>query len=66
MHPFLVPQDPKDPAKRPQGWFEIRRKRVMVKEQIDRMSGVSEEAIAEFRPSRDLEVSVVWSSVYIS
>ncbi len=47
--------DPADPAKRPAGWFEVRRQRVLVKEQIDRLNGVEEETIFEMRPRRERE-----------
>ena len=29
--------DPNDPSKRPEGWIALRNKRVIVKEQIDRL-----------------------------
>ena len=37
--------DPSIPTKRPTGWVEARAKRVMMKEQMDRNKGVSEELI---------------------
>ena len=47
--------DPNDPSKRPEGWRELRNKRVVVKEQIDRLAGVDEETIAALRDDRELE-----------
>lgn len=47
--------DPSDPNKRPKGWFELRTKRVLIREQADRDAGISEEAIAELRSRRELE-----------
>lgn len=48
--------DPRDPSKRPGGWFEVRRQRVLVKEQLDRLDGVDEETIFEMRPRKEEEV----------
>jgi hypothetical protein len=47
--------DASDPTKRPKGWFEIRHKRVILKEQADRNKGIDEDIIAEMRPNRELE-----------
>jgi hypothetical protein len=51
--------DPRDPSKRPDGWIALRNKRVVVKEQIDRLAGVDEDTIAAMRDDRELEVTVL-------
>jgi hypothetical protein len=48
--------DAKDPKKRPLGWYEVRRQRVLVKEQIDRLAGIDEQTIYEMRPQRERDV----------
>jgi hypothetical protein len=50
--------DAKNPNMRPVGWTEARAKRVMIKEQIDRSMGVSEEVIALNHESRLDEVRI--------
>jgi hypothetical protein len=47
--------DPKDPSKRPEGWAALRNKRVIMKEQRDRLAGVDEETISTLRDDRELE-----------
>jgi hypothetical protein len=47
--------DPSNPSKRPEGWVTLRNKRVIVKEQIDRLAGVDEDTIAAMRDDRELE-----------
>lgn len=44
--------DPKDKKKRPQGWDDVRQKRVNRRERLDRMRGLTESAIATKRPQR--------------
>ena len=55
-----------DPTKRPVFWSEVRIKRVMLKEHIDRIAGVSEAAIADQRPTREIDVSVITNHALIS
>jgi hypothetical protein len=58
--------DPKDPKKRPVGWFEIRRQRVLVKEQVDRLNGVDEQTIIDMRAQREKDVSCVRLCVFMA
>lgn len=47
--------DPKIPSKRPEGWAALRNKRIIMKEQRDRLAGVDEETISAMRDDRELE-----------
>ena len=47
--------DPQDIHKRPKNWNDVRMKRVLIKEYVDRLEGVSEEQIRENR-HRNLEL----------
>jgi hypothetical protein len=49
--------DAANPAKRPGFWTEVRTKRVMLKEHIDRINGTSESAIVDHRPIKEIDVS---------
>ncbi len=42
--------DPKVASKRPPGWSDLRLKRVLAKEKVDRSNGVSDVDILESRP----------------
>ncbi len=44
-----------DPTKRPNQWAEVRLKRVMLKEHMDRIAGGFEQSIIELRPLRETE-----------
>jgi hypothetical protein len=48
--------DPKVLSKRPDGWNDLRIKRVMLKEHIDRIAGVDEEELLNKRGDREIEV----------
>jgi hypothetical protein len=50
--------DAADPKKRPATWSDLRNKRVMLKEHIDRIGGVSETAIIAKRLTREIDVSL--------
>jgi hypothetical protein len=52
-----------NPLKRPDFWQDIRDKRVMLKEHIDRMAGISEPTILDQRLDREIEVISYWLSV---
>jgi hypothetical protein len=45
--------DPKNPSKRPLGWSELRTKRVLMAEAVDRRSGAADSDIIESRTSRE-------------
>lgn len=49
--------DPYNPSKRPPQWTEVRQKRVMLRDHMDRISGFSETRIAEGRALREVDVS---------
>ena len=49
----------KDSSIRPTGWAELRLKRVMLKEHIDRIAGVDEEMIADMRNDREIREEVL-------
>jgi hypothetical protein len=48
-----------DLNKRPEGWSELRLKRIMLKEHIDRIGGTSEDLILEMRPEREVSVYLI-------
>lgn len=47
--------DAPNPAKRPVFWVEVRTKRVMLKEHMDRISGLPESSISDSRPIKEVE-----------
>jgi len=47
--------DPNDPNKRPDGWLEVRMKRILIKEQKDREIGIDEDTIQAARAQREIE-----------
>lgn len=50
--------DPKMLSKRPEGWSQLRIKRVMLKEHIDRLNGVDEETLLTMRGDREIEEEI--------
>ena len=46
-----------NPSKRPSVWADIRLKRVMLKEHLDRIGGTQESSIMEKRAGREIDVS---------
>ncbi len=44
-----------DSSRRPAGWIELRLKRVMLKEHIDRIAGIDEESIMDLRSDREIK-----------
>ena len=48
--------DPKNPNKRPEGWTDVRMKRVLKREQFDRENGIDEETISRNRAQKLKEV----------
>ena len=50
--------DPKVLSMRPDGWNDLRIKRVMLKEHIDRIAGMDESELMEMRADREIEVQL--------
>jgi hypothetical protein len=46
-----------DPSRRPSFWAEVKLKRVMLKEHIERISGLSEQSIVAQRFMKEVDVS---------
>lgn len=51
--------DPNDPSKRPPGWSLLRMKRVIVKEQLDRDSGMDEDLIMALRADKERQEEII-------
>ena len=47
--------DAPNPEKRPPFWVEVRTKRVMLKEHMDRINGMSESSISDLRPVKEVD-----------
>ncbi len=52
--------DPNDGGARPPGWTELRDKRILTKDKIDRLLGVSEEVIKDRTAQREKDVCVFY------
>jgi hypothetical protein len=50
-----------DATKRPKGWAELRLKRVMFREHIDRIAGIDEENIMDMHADREILVGSLCS-----
>ena len=51
--------DAPNPEKRPPFWVEVRTKRVMLKEHMDRINGMSESSISDLRPVKEVDEDIL-------
>lgn len=51
--------NPRDPSARPKGWFEVRTKRVLIKEQMARLNGMDDDQLASLHEQREEEEEAI-------
>jgi hypothetical protein len=60
---FLYISSCVDASKRPPGWADLRLKRVMLLEHIDRIAGIDEANIVDLRADREIKVGRLRNSI---